>query len=314
VTTFGFNLFPYSRFRRIAEMAEVVELAEDAGFDSVNLPGHLLPPAWPSAADAAKVWPEQLTLATYLAAVTDRLKLDTHVLVLPYYEPILLAKALATLDIVSGGRFRLGIGSGWMKAEFRRLRIPYEDRGPMTDEYLRAMRVLWTADAPSFSGRWVSFEDVSFLPRPATAEGVPIIVGGSGRPALRRAAEFGIGWYPLAESQIGLREGKSRIGEQMAKLDRDPDQLLIGYTYAAGRDPEIGGMHSDSAAPGGTGIADDGGPSGLDPLPLEACVEGIAPLLEAGVNHVCVAFAWRDAEDLKAQISAFAEQALPQLR
>ena len=83
---------------------------------------------------------------------------------MPYHPPVQLAKALVTLDLMSGGRIRLGVGAGWMRAEFRRLGIPYEERGAITDEYLRAMRELWTAERPSFAGRYVSFDDVSFPP------------------------------------------------------------------------------------------------------------------------------------------------------
>jgi alkanesulfonate monooxygenase SsuD/methylene tetrahydromethanopterin reductase-like flavin-dependent oxidoreductase (luciferase family) len=150
---FGFMLFPYSRFSDIEDVAETVCVAERAGFSTCVLPHHLLPPTWPQAAPASKVWYDPITLSAFLAARTSTLVFRTGVLVAPYLQPIPLAKAVATLDIVSGGRFRLGVGVGWMRAEFRRLGIPFEERAAITDEYLRAMRKLWNSESPSFSGQ-----------------------------------------------------------------------------------------------------------------------------------------------------------------
>src|SRR5438552_1286066 len=117
--TFGFGVFPYTRFRDLDDLVATVELGEALGYDAVALPEHLLPPAWPDAPAHTKVWHDQVALASFLAARTTRLRLLTSVLVVPYHPPVQLAKALATLDLLSGGRVRLGVGAGWMRAEFR---------------------------------------------------------------------------------------------------------------------------------------------------------------------------------------------------
>jgi alkanesulfonate monooxygenase SsuD/methylene tetrahydromethanopterin reductase-like flavin-dependent oxidoreductase (luciferase family) len=132
--TFGLGLFPYSRFRGADDVVETVATAERLGFSVVGLPEHLLLPVWPTAPEHTKVWHDQLALAAYLAGGTSRIDFLTTVLVVAYHPPVQLAKALVTLDLMSGGRIRLGVGAGWMRAEFRRLGIPYEERGAITDE------------------------------------------------------------------------------------------------------------------------------------------------------------------------------------
>src|SRR5438067_650940 len=148
---FGFGIFPYSRFRDVRAVVDVVQAGEALGYDAVMLPEHLLPPRWPDADISTKLWYDLPVLAAFLAASTRRVRFLTSVLVLPYHHPVALAKALATLDVLSGGRVWCGVGTGWMKAEFRRLGIAFDERGAITDEYLRAMKELWTSDAPSFA-------------------------------------------------------------------------------------------------------------------------------------------------------------------
>src|SRR5258708_5299512 len=128
------GVFPYTRFRAPGEMAEVVIEAEELGFDVVGLPEHLLPPHWPTADAATKYWCDLPALVTYRAGVTKRIRFLTSVLVVPYHPPIQMAKALATADVLSDGRLMLGVGAGWMEAEFRRLGLPFDQRAAITDE------------------------------------------------------------------------------------------------------------------------------------------------------------------------------------
>jgi probable F420-dependent oxidoreductase len=310
--TFGFTAFPWSRFEAVEEIAECAQVADTLGFAATHVPCHLLPPAWPDAPAATKLWHDPITMATFLAARTSRLVIETTVLVIPYYPPIQLAKAVATADVLSQGRIRLGVGSGWMRAEFRRLGIDYDQRGSITDEYLRAMRALWTEDRPKFDGRWVSFENVSFLPRPTREDGIPIVVGGSGPRPFRRVAELGVGWHPLSGGAAAVRSGLDEIEPLMRARGRAVGDLHVGYTFAAGDDPELADMNRQPHGAGGLGDhATAAGPRGSGRFPVEACIRGIAELADAGVNHVLVSLAWHDAASLVEELRWFAAEVMP---
>jgi probable F420-dependent oxidoreductase len=309
--TFGLGLFPYSRFRGADDVVETVAAAERLGFSVVGLPEHLLLPVWPTAPEHTKVWHDQLTLAAYLAGGTSRIEFLTTILVVPYHPPVQLAKALVTLDLMSGGRIRLGVGAGWMRAEFRRLGIPYDERGAITDEYLRAMRELWTAERPSFDGRYVSFHDVSFLPRPSRPNGIPFIVGGSGPRPLRRVAELGDGWIPMAAGPREIEAGLAALDALLAERGRTRQSVWVSGSLVVEPDPEIQQMIAHAEADGGAGA----GPSGGVGRSLGAgeCVERLERLHAAGAEHVSLAFRWRDGAELRERLQWFAESVAPQL-
>ena len=173
---------------------------------------------------------EQLTAVAYLAGLTSDIRLLTSVMVLPHRAPVLSAKMLATIDVLSGGRLIVGCGVGWMREEFEALGAPpYDERGAVGDEYVRIFKELWTSDHPSFDGKYASFSDVSFLPKPIQKPHPPIWIGGESPPALRRVARLGDAWYP--------------IGNNPRYPVRDPEQFagyvqrIHGYAEAAGRDP-----------------------------------------------------------------------------
>lgn len=303
---FGFSVFPYSRFTGTEELASVVQLGEELGFDAVLLPEHLLPPAWPNADLASKLWYDPLTLAAFLAGRTSRIAFLTSVLVVPYYHPIRLAKALATLDVVSNGRIWLGVGAGWMPAEFKRLGIPLADRAAITDEYLRAMIELWTspsAEGPAFEGRFVSFRDVSFLPRPVQQPHIPILVGGTGPRPFRRVVELGQGWYPMTGSPAEVQDGVARLRSMFEAAGRDPTSLWVGCGgVSMGTDDLTARMRHDA-----------GGPD-TDAAPCTTAAEAIDRIhryREAGATFLSVGFAWRSAAELGEQMRAFAVDVMP---
>lgn len=177
-----------------AQIGEIARTAEAAGFDSLAVSDHVL-----MSGEMADLmgghWCEATTAISYLAGATASLRVYASVLVLPYRHPVLIAKQMSTLDHLSGGRAILGIVIGHLAKEFEVLGVPREHRAAMTDEYLTAIRMLWTQDRPSFHGQFVSFDDVVFEPRPAPGA-IPIWVGGNSPPAIRRAARFGDGWVP----------------------------------------------------------------------------------------------------------------------
>jgi probable F420-dependent oxidoreductase len=155
-----------------------------------------------------------------LLGATQRIHALTYVAVLPYHEPIAYAKAVATADVLSGGRITLGLGVGYMRREFEALGVPYARRGHRTDEYLEAMKELWTSDRPSYRGEFVQFDDILFEPKPVQKPHPPIFIGGDSRPAMRRAAILGDGWLPWLTPRRELPACLASIHEQRAQHGR----------------------------------------------------------------------------------------------
>lgn len=175
--------------------------------------------------------PDPLIWLAYVAAAAPSLRLGTCILILPQRNPLVLAKELATLDLLSGGRVELGIGVGWMKEEFDALGIPWEARGARTDEYIEAMRLLWSGPAVEFHGRFVDFEEVTCAPRPPGGA-VPIIVGGDTERAVSRAARLGNGYFPGSTDPDTLAGLIRNVKSQAEELGRDPDAIEISAIFA----------------------------------------------------------------------------------
>jgi probable F420-dependent oxidoreductase len=197
--------------------------AEELGFDAVFTPDHIL--AKPATTQHyGPTWPDPFALLGYLAGRTRRIRLGSSVIVLPYRNPLVTAKAAATVDQVSGGRLIFGVGVGWDEAEFQDLKLAFRERGRITDEYLSIIKAAWTADVPSFSGRYFTFSGATFAPRPIQAPHPPIWVGGMPgtlSPApMRRAAALCDGWHPLGLSLDQLAEGIAAIRDLAAKAGR----------------------------------------------------------------------------------------------
>jgi probable F420-dependent oxidoreductase len=180
---------------------------------------------------------EQLTAVAFVAGKTTRLRLVTSVTVVPHRPAVLLAKMLATIDVLSNGRLTFGIGAGWMKEEFEALGVPpFPERGAVTDEYLLACRELWTKDDPRFEGKYVKFANVWFEPKPVQKPHPPIWVGGESGPALRRTARLGDGWYPIGtnpqhrlDSMKRFHAGVERLRRLTREAGRDPAQIALAY-------------------------------------------------------------------------------------
>jgi len=212
--------------------------AEDSGFESVWTVEHVVVPAgyeseYPYSPDGRMPGgedvpiPDPLVWLAYVAAETSRVNLATGILILPQRNPVVLAKETATLDRLSGGRLRLGIGVGWLREEFDAIGVPFEGRGARTDEYVAALRALWTEAEPTFDGEHVQFTRAKSYPKPARAEGIPVIVGGHTEAAARRAGRLGDGFFP---GRADLEELSHLIDVmRAAALDagRDPDAIEI---------------------------------------------------------------------------------------
>ena len=172
-------------------------------------------------------WLDPLVTLSMASAVTDRVRLGTSVLVLPYRNPVNLAAEAAALDVLSDGRFVLGVGAGWMREEFDALGIDPTERGARTDEHIEVLRALWTQDPASFSGRFTSFDGIVLATTPRSEGGPPVWVGGNTDVALRRAVRLGDGWHGFEvypEDMPGVRERLERAG---ADAGRDPRELAL---------------------------------------------------------------------------------------
>jgi len=206
-----------------ASAVRVAEAAETAGFESIWTGEHVvLPdPMLPSFQLAPDTPMLDTTVAlTWIAAHTKRIRIASGIIVLPLRNPVLLAKELASIDVISGGRLIIGVGAGWLEPEFHALGIPMEKRGERMDDALRAMRALWTLDRPEHHGPSASFSGIASYPRPIQRPMPPIVIGGAGPAALRRAVTMGNGWYGfgLSVEQTKLHiEGLKRAADQHAR-------------------------------------------------------------------------------------------------
>ena len=236
---FGLHLPASSAGVKAADLIRFARRAEVLGFYCVTVADHVVVPKnisipYPYTADGK--YPgtgyhlETLTTMSFLAGATERIRFITSVMIAPYRNPIITAKMLASLDVLSQGRVIVGVGVGWMKEEFDNLQAPrFEDRGRVTDEYIRAFRELWSRENPSFDGKYCKFSDIVFLPKPVQKPTIPIWIGGHSKQALRRAGELGDGWHPIG--------GVPTIPLEPEDIARELE-VLARYAQKAGRNPK----------------------------------------------------------------------------
>ncbi|HEY2619958.1 MAG TPA: LLM class F420-dependent oxidoreductase [Acetobacteraceae bacterium] len=237
----GFNLPISGPTSAARSFARIAQEGEAMGYDYLTLTDHVvLPdmsvPGYPYSesgefmSNAPAERHELLTATAFIAAKTSRIRLVLAVLVVPHRPAVLAAKMLSTIDVLSEGRLVIGIGAGWLKAEFDAVvTTPFAERGAVTDEYLEAFRALWTQEHAKFGGRYTTFSDLIFLPRPVQQPHPPIWVGGESGPSLRRAARFGDAWYPIGSNNRHRLDTVPRLAAGIARLRR--------LTADAGRDP-----------------------------------------------------------------------------
>jgi len=231
---------------------EISRVAEQVGFESVWGGEHVIFPskiesAYPYTSDG-KVpatpetpIPDPLIWLAYVAAAAPTLRLGTCILIVPQRNPLILAKELATLDYLTGGRVELGLGVGWMKEEFDALGVPWERRGRRNDEYVEAMRLIWSGSHVEYHGEFVDFEPLTCTPRPAQGADIPILVGGDTDVAIRRAARMADGYFPGEGSAERLAELITAVGVECEKRDRDPGEVEINAMFGAHmKDPSAG--------------------------------------------------------------------------
>src|SRR5262245_23660732 len=222
---FGTVVPIYGPLGRPEVLRRLILRAEALGYDAVWFADHVVVPEY-AAGLYGETFFEPLTALAFAAGFTSRLRLGMDVMVVPYRPAVLTAKALASLDALSDGRVILGAGVGILRGEFEALGIPYEERGAITDEYLRAFTELWSADEPRFEGKHVRFSELRFAPRPVQKPRIPIWVGGNSRRAQQRAAELGDGWHPFAPGFDEFARGARNVQELRNRAGRSGDFML----------------------------------------------------------------------------------------
>jgi probable F420-dependent oxidoreductase len=282
---------PWEPAAGVAELVQVTQACESAGFDYVAVCDHVAVPAAQAEAMGTAWWDTIATLS-YLAAVTERVRLLSHVYVLPYRHPLAVAKAWATLDVLSGGRAILGVGAGHVEGEFAALEVPFAERGRLLDEAIDAVRAALAEEFPSHDGERWQFSGMGQRPRPIQTP-LPIWVGGSSKPAMRRAAERGDGWLPQGPPAGGMAEGIAFIRSHRAATRGDaPISIgaLSGPLYV-------------------------GEPTWDTPRCVRGPAAKIATYLrtyaDLGVDQIQVGFVSRSVEELSDQIAAFAADVAP---
>jgi len=312
---FGFHLGTRGVGQTPDGLRRLAQHLEAHGFAYLGLNDHVVTPAAVASSypySESGVWPaadtgtclEQLVTLGYLAAVTERIRLLTSVMVLPHRAPVLAAKMLSTIDVLSKGRLTIGVGVGWMAEEMAALQSPsYAERGAASEEYLAAFRSLWSESVASYSGDHVSFDGVLFDPKPVQRPHPPIWVGGEAKVAQRRAATFGDGWYPV-------------IGNPRIALDR-PQAFAAalaevrGLAAARGRD----GAALDSALFVPWYRLDTEADS--DPArrvftgSAEQIAADVGAYRDAGLAHLIIGFECPELCDALERTAQFAEQVVP---
>ena len=231
----------------------VAQKAEECGYHSLWLGDHIVIPekieaAYPYSADGAAgfprraPFPDPFVMLGGLALATSRILLGTSVIVIPYRNPLAVAKAVASVDLLSHGRFQFGVGVGWLKEEFDALGEDFARRARQTREYLHIMKTTWQAEPASFSGEFLKFSDIHNMPLPVQKPHPPIIFGGESLPALKRVADLGNGWQPGTASLKVLSKSVPQLKSLMAERGRDYADLSVSALSAAGpllRKPEV---------------------------------------------------------------------------
>ena len=248
---FGFGVPSRGPLASLDNIVALAQKGEELGFDIITVSDHIVVPN-----DIDSIYPysetgeftssqsgeymEQLTTIAYLAGVTSEIKLLTSVMVLPHRSPVLTAKMLATIDVLSQGRLIVGCGVGWMEEEFEAIGAPpYADRGAVGNEYLQVFKELWTSDDPSFDGEYASFSNIAFAPKPIQQPHPPLWIGGESPPALRRAGQLGDAWYPICSNPqfpVGNLEQyadyQARVRRHAERAGRDSGDLDFAYSVS----------------------------------------------------------------------------------
>ncbi len=308
---FGFYLPNNGPIARPDPLGEIARRGDQLGYSCLVVGDHILVPSKIDSSYPYTVsgefsdhesgeYLEALTLLSFLAGITQRIRLVPSVMIVPYRNPLLAAKMLATLDVLSKGRLTLGVGVGWMEEEFEALEAPpFAERGAVTDEYLLAFKELWTSNNPTFEGKYYRFSNIKFLPMPVQKPHPPIWVGGQSRRAIRRAARVGDAWHPVGAIPATPLEPEE-LTQNLATLRH--------YAERAGRDPaEIEVVMKAPLYDPGTSVG--GGRRRFSGEP-EQILQDVQTYADLGVGHIIIDIRYRDLSQAMERLAWFAEEVM----
>lgn len=283
-----------------AGVAAVAAAAEAAGFGGFGFTDHPAPSQrWLEAGGHDALDP--FVAMGFAAAHTATLRLIPNVVVLPYRNPFVVAKAGATLDLLSGGRFTLAVGVGYLKREFASLGVDFDERGALVEEALQVIRAVWTGDDISFEGRHFTADGITAHPRPNSPP--PIWIGGNTAAARRRVAEFGDGWCPFPAAGALARTARTDPMDSLEALNAGIDDLRRRLDQA-GRDPATVDVTFGNAA---------GGVPGTESFDAAACLGGVQRLGQLGVTWIQVQVPGDSLAHTTEAIAQFGEQVIAKL-
>jgi probable F420-dependent oxidoreductase len=300
---FGICIPHYGKSLDIPKILDTVRRAEALGFDAVWVTDHILVPQTLEIIYRDHML-EPLALLNYVAAITTRVKIGTSVIILPYRNPIVVAKMLATTDQLSGGRLIFGAAVGWMEAEFAALQAPFDDRGAFSDECLRLIKTVWMQEKVSFEGQYFTFADMQASPRPLQQPHPPIWVGGNSARARRRVAEFGDGWHATAMPLDELKAGIADVRHKWVRWGRTGEPVLSLRIPCSieGVSQEV--LHYPPRRPGRDHLTGS----------IAAIVDRLGAYRELGIRHLALEMSTQSHEATYASLEAFAHRIRPQLK
>lgn len=278
------------------DVFNVAVLAEEMGYDSIWVNHHVFNAGYVKERLGHLPYYDALTTLTYAAALTKRVRLGTTVLVLPYLNPMVLAKTLATLDVFSGGRLIAGVGVGALRHESDSLGSDYHTRGAYANESLAIMKELWTNDEPSFEGRFFNFSGVLFSPKPLQKPHPPIWVGGTSNGALRRVARYGDGWHPNRMAPETMQTSIEILKSYLDDAGRSLDDITLSIRA------ELNVSTSPSSNP-------------EEPMAgtPDQIIQSIEAFRSIGVEEFVFQVSSTNIDDINRNMEAFAKRVLPRL-
>jgi probable F420-dependent oxidoreductase len=297
---FGICIPHYGKPIDIPKILDTVRRVEELGFDSVWVTDHILVPQTLEIIYRDHML-DPLALLNYVAAITTRVKIGTSVIILPYRNPVVVAKMLATTDQLSAGRLIFGAAVGWMEPEFAALGAPFTDRGAFSDECLRLIKTLWTQEKVSFEGRYFTFADMQASPRPRQQPHPPIWVGGNSPRARRRVAEFGDGWHATGMPFDELKAGIADMHNKWARRGRTGEPVVSMRIPCSieGVSQEV--LHYAPRRPGRENLAGS----------ISSIVDRLGAYRELGIRHLALEMSTQSHEATLASLEAFAAHIKP---
>ena len=289
----GVSLLNNQGIENAHALVDMASRADELGFDSVWVHDHVFNVGHVLDRIGGRPYYEPMTFLCFVPARAPRVRLGTPVLVLPYHNPVRLAKAAATLDVLCGGRLVMGVGVGLIEKEMQAMGTPFPERGAYTDEAIAVMRALWAAEEPRFAGKYYRFEGMKFSPRPLQTPSIPLVIGGVSRAAIRRAARLGDGWQPLGLSPEALRQGIVALRDEARACGRDAAKIpvSIAMTLAAAR----AGRHALGTAP-------------------SEIVKNARAYADVGVDTLIISAGTSDPGEARAALEMVARDVLPAFR